>query len=465
MTRCGRPKGRWSIVIACACALALSLVALPGSAWAQSRFRRGDTNGDGYFDISDPINLLSYLYLGTGRLTCEDSGDVNDEGFLDVSDPIYLLSYLYLGSEAPAAPFPVCGPDESEDALACVSYPEDACARNLEPSARCIVTPGFAIAPTDVSCDATGSEDIDGTIVEYSWDFGDGTRGSGVQVEHRYETAGEFTICLTVTDDEGGTGSARETVGIHRIDGDTPEEEVVILTNRARIEIGLPPLQRNLRLEEAIEKHLEDVAVNNLFPAPDSPVDPLVAHNGSDGSTSGDRVRRVEYYEQGAEDGMWGENLAVGYPSAAVVVPAWLDGKHWINISKAKYREMGAGYVEGLATSYYPTYWGQLFGARSSYRPVVINAEEPVTDSREVTLYLHGMDWDYNPATEVYDRVDWAEEMRVSNDTDLSGASWVPYRDVVTWVLEPGNGEKTVHVQMRKGERVFSAQDSIFLVE
>jgi len=49
------------------------------------------------------------------------------------------------------------------------------------------------------------SYDPDGYIVSYDWDFGDGTLGSGVTVSHAYTAAGNYTVTLTVTDDEGAT--------------------------------------------------------------------------------------------------------------------------------------------------------------------------------------------------------------------------------------------------------------------
>jgi chitodextrinase len=51
--------------------------------------------------------------------------------------------------------------------------------------------------------DASGSFDPDGTIVSYVWDFGDGITGVGAIVVHTYESPGEYTVTLTVTDNAG----------------------------------------------------------------------------------------------------------------------------------------------------------------------------------------------------------------------------------------------------------------------
>ncbi|HET9728778.1 MAG TPA: PKD domain-containing protein [Acidimicrobiia bacterium] len=51
------------------------------------------------------------------------------------------------------------------------------------------------------------SIDRDGTIVNYAWNFGDGSTGSGVAPAHTYAAVGTYTQTLTVTDDLGATGS------------------------------------------------------------------------------------------------------------------------------------------------------------------------------------------------------------------------------------------------------------------
>ena len=59
--------------------------------------------------------------------------------------------------------------------------------------------------------DATESEDNVG-IVEYTWDFGDGTQGSGEQVSHTYDEEGDYLITLTVTDSFGNSDTDTMTV-------------------------------------------------------------------------------------------------------------------------------------------------------------------------------------------------------------------------------------------------------------
>ena len=49
--------------------------------------------------------------------------------------------------------------------------------------------------------DGSPSSD-DGSIVSFEWDFGDGASGNGASASHTYATAGDYTVTLTVTDDE-----------------------------------------------------------------------------------------------------------------------------------------------------------------------------------------------------------------------------------------------------------------------
>lgn len=60
-----------------------------------------------------------------------------------------------------------------------------------------------------LSCqfDAAASDDPDGAITTYSWDFGDGHQSSGTVVKHEFDSAGEFPVTLTIEDNEGARDS------------------------------------------------------------------------------------------------------------------------------------------------------------------------------------------------------------------------------------------------------------------
>ena len=76
---------------------------------------------------------------------------------------------------------------------------------NQSPVASFTADPTSGSAPLTVDFDASGSTDSNGNVASYDWDFGDGDEGQGEQVSHTYDSEGEYTAELTVTDDGGAT--------------------------------------------------------------------------------------------------------------------------------------------------------------------------------------------------------------------------------------------------------------------
>lgn len=74
---------------------------------------------------------------------------------------------------------------------------------NATPAAR------FTFTCSGFGCtfDASPSSDLDGTIVDHRWDFGDGGVASGRFVSHTFPATGTYPVTLTVTDNQGDSGS------------------------------------------------------------------------------------------------------------------------------------------------------------------------------------------------------------------------------------------------------------------
>lgn len=84
-----------------------------------------------------------------------------------------------------------------------------------------------------VQFDGTGSTAEGGRIVDYQWDFGDGAtqRDRNGSTTHAYQSAGVFTVTLTVVDNVGDTSTAATTATI--VEFDAPLAVTVSITQPA----------------------------------------------------------------------------------------------------------------------------------------------------------------------------------------------------------------------------------------
>jgi chitinase len=78
-------------------------------------------------------------------------------------------------------------------------------------------TANFVFSPTDprtgdtVFFNASSSTLADGS---FSWDFGDGSSGSGMMTTHRFTSARTFTVTLTVRNERGQSTTISKTVTV-----------------------------------------------------------------------------------------------------------------------------------------------------------------------------------------------------------------------------------------------------------
>jgi hypothetical protein len=82
-----------------------------------------------------------------------------------------------------------------------------------------------------------------------------------------------------------------------------------------------------------------------------------LGHDGSDGSSSGDRITRAGYEWQAA-----GENVAAGQRAAETVVAGWLESPgHCATLMDGRFTETGIAYALAPGKDP-PVYWTQVFG-------------------------------------------------------------------------------------------------------
>src|SRR5262249_44230750 len=84
-----------------------------------------------------------------------------------------------------------------------------------QPTADFTFSPGSPTVGQTVNFNGATSTAIPGrTIANFAWDFGDGTKAQGRTASHVFAAAGDFTVTLVVTDDQGQVGSTTKTVTV-----------------------------------------------------------------------------------------------------------------------------------------------------------------------------------------------------------------------------------------------------------
>jgi PKD repeat protein len=85
---------------------------------------------------------------------------------------------------------------------------------DIPPVANFTVTPTNPVAGQNVAFDGSASFDPDGTVVFWSWSFGDNVFSGGTFTNHNYNRPGNYTVTLTVTDNAGLSSTRSTTVNV-----------------------------------------------------------------------------------------------------------------------------------------------------------------------------------------------------------------------------------------------------------
>jgi PKD repeat protein len=191
----------------------LAALALSGTACGD------DDNGGGGPDNSDPVAAFTF--------TCDQLACTFTDGSSDPDGATDLESWAWdFGGEGTSADQSPTFTFSAEGAYDVTLTVTDAAGATNAVTQEVTVSNTPNVAPTadfDFVCNAEvctftdASTDTDGTIASYAWDFGDTETSTEENPEHTYAGVTELTnfdVTLTVTDDDGATGTVTTTVAV-----------------------------------------------------------------------------------------------------------------------------------------------------------------------------------------------------------------------------------------------------------
>lgn len=121
--------------------------------------------------------------------------------------------------------------------------------------------------------------------------------------------------------------------------------QVVALVNKERAAAGCGPLTEDPQLEDAAQRHSDDMAARNFFD-----------HTNPDGADPGQRITAAGYRWS-----TYGENIAQGQQSPQAVMDSWMNSPgHRANILNCSFKDIGVGVHKGSGGPW----WTQDFGAK-----------------------------------------------------------------------------------------------------
>ena len=189
---------------------------------------------------------------------------------------------------------------------------------NRAPIAKANADKTSGYAPLTGNFSSAGSSDPEGTALSYRWDFGDGGTSTAANPSHTYNSNGQYTVRLTVTD---GAGTA------------------TTVTTPAPISVG------NKAPTVKIEVPLD----GGLFEWGDRVHYRVTATDAEDGTIDCSRVQVT--YGLGHNDHGHGESTVTGCTGSVVTeVDAGHDGENVYGSFLAKYTDKGANGIPPITS-------------------------------------------------------------------------------------------------------------------
>jgi type II secretory pathway pseudopilin PulG len=174
------------------------IVRVAGASPALSHYQNPYTNGGTTYEVYRYVTWYDSPQDGTGA---GDAADGNNNGVSDANgqDAKRVTVVVVWTNNVTGAKSSLSESSLFSDGQIAYKTPT----HNAAPTVSC---PTSSINDKTVTFTAVAS-DSDGSIASVSWDFGDGTTGSGTTVTHTYASYATYTVINTVVDNGGSTAN------------------------------------------------------------------------------------------------------------------------------------------------------------------------------------------------------------------------------------------------------------------
>lgn len=168
-----------------------------------------EANGGYNGVINEVISFSSAGSVDTDGSIVAYSWDFGDGGTSIEANP----SYAYASKGTYSATLTVTDNDNNQSSDSSIV---NISANNEAPVAQ-VNGPFDEFVNTTIAFSSVGSIDNDGSIISYDWNFGDGNSSTLANPIHSYQTAGTYSVELTVTDNDNASSSMSTTAVIKPI--------------------------------------------------------------------------------------------------------------------------------------------------------------------------------------------------------------------------------------------------------
>lgn len=221
-----------------------------------------------------------------------------------------------------------------------------------------------------------------------------------------------------------------------RAAGQSDKLDALAKINLLRAQNGVPPLFYSPALDQAAQRHCDDMAGKGF-------VDSI----GSDGTSGRQRIEAAGYPGWGGGARPWSESVYAGQLSFDDALNFLVsDEGQRRPLLSSRFREAGIG----IASDGVRTYWTITYASQPNVLPVILNDGATLTTDPQVSVLLTQEEAVPAGGGQFVGTV---VDVRLSDKPDFAKAEWQRWERLLPFTFDKKAGLKTLYVEMRDAAR------------